>query len=265
VVTSAERSLRSRPARSLPLVRVLAAREFQIRYRQSKLELAWSLLAPVMVIAVYGLVLTRVFQASGGGVPYLSLVWTGMVVWTTFATAVGGGVHALLGNADLISKVYFPREVLPLAVVGAALFDLLIGMTVLIALVAVQMGSVSVDVLWAIPVSIVLLVWCSTIAILVSVTAVFLRDVTHVTRIGLQVGFFATPVMYATTNLPAGFELLNRLNPLAVCIESLRAAFLFQRNPELDLLGVHAVTGLIALVVVVAYTHSVEDRMIDVI
>lgn len=255
----------ARSRRTWGLVRVLALREFRTRYRQSVLEVAWSLITPAVLLGVYGVVLTQVFDVTSPDVPYLSLVWTGMVVWMMFSSAVANGVRSILSNADLISKVYFPREALPLSVVGAAFFDLAIGTAVLVPLVAIQVQTVSITAVAAVPVVLVLVAWTAAVTTFLATLAVFLRDVAHATVLLLQVGFFITPVMYAAGNLPDGFLFLNRLNPLAVCINALRDAILTQQWPNWPLLGLHAVGGVVAFVLAILYVRRVEDRMVDVV
>jgi ABC-type polysaccharide/polyol phosphate export permease len=257
--------IRIAAARSASLTRVLVVRELRLRYRQSVLEMAWSLINPVGLLVAYGFVLTRVFDLQSPNVPYLSLVWTGMVVWMTFSSGVGAGVHAIVGNADLISKVYFPREVIPFAAVGASIFDLAIGVAVLIPVVLVQVGEVGWPWLAAVPVIAVLVVWTAAVATFVSVLAVFVRDMTHAVVLALQVRFFVTPVMYPADQLPPGLSWVKEVNPLAVCISSLRASVLERRWPHWSLLGIQAVAGTAALVLAVAYCRSTESRMVDVV
>lgn len=254
-----------RAERTWALVRVLAAREFRIRRRQSAWDTAWSLVTPVVVLVVYGVVITQVFGVEDHGVPYLSLVWTGMVVWTMFATAVGAGVQSLVSNGDLISKVYFPREALPFADVAASLFDLAIGGVVLLVLILVQIGGFAATAFAALPAMVVLVLWTAAVTCLLATVAVFVRDFTHITRLLLQVGFFATPVMYSADLLPDWLRTIEKLNPLAVCIDALRDALLIQRWPDWPLLGAHAFAGAVLVVLAVRYTASVENRMVDVV
>ncbi len=258
-------AMASRASRSWPLLTTMVRRELRVRYRQALLEMAWSLVTPVVVLAVYGVVLTQFFGVGGDGVPYLSMVWIGMVAWTMFSTAVGSGVHSIVGNADLVSKVYFPREVLPLSVVGASLFDLCIGVAVLVPLLAVQVRAVSMTAFAVVPVGLVLLVWTAAVTVLVAVVAVFVRDLVHATRLLLQVGFFATPVMYSQRDLPSSFQTLHDANPLAVCIDAWRDALLHQQWPDWRLLGLHGLAGVLLFAGSIAYTRRVEDRMVDVI
>lgn len=247
------------------LVRVLSVKEFRLRYRQSTLELLWSLVTPVVTMVVYGVILTMVFDADGGGMPYASMVWAGMVVWMPFAAAVGGSAQSIIDSSNLVTKIYFPREVLPLAVVGTSLFDLAIGTAILIPLAAVQVGSISWTALAVVPVLTVLLIWSAAISILVAVLSVFVRDTVHVTRLALQVGFFATPVMYPASFLPEQLRALGLWNPLAVCIEGMRNSLLLGRWPSWGPLGVQAVLGSVLLVAAISYTRSVETRIADLL
>src|SRR5687768_8544554 len=94
-----------RARRTWALLRILAPREFRTRYRQSVLDIAWSLISPVVILVVYGIILTRSFGVDGACSPYLSSAWTGLVIWTFFATAVGTATWSLLSSADLLAKV----------------------------------------------------------------------------------------------------------------------------------------------------------------
>lgn len=246
------------------LLWVLTVREFRSRYRQSRLELAWGLITPVVTLAIYGLFLTKLFGVDGGGAPYLSLVWSGMVVWMMFSTAVNTGVTSLTGNADLITKVYFPREALSLSVVGASLADLAIGGAVLVPLVAVQVGRIGPELVAILPIVLVVLVWTAAVTVFVATVAVFVRDAVHATRLVVQVGFFATPVMYSAADLPEELRLWETLNPLAVCISALRDVVLFQRWPGWALAW-QGLAGLVLLVGAVLLTRATEDRMNDVL
>lgn len=122
------RSLIARCHRTLQLVRVLAPRELRVRYRQSLLDLVWALISPIVILIVYGLVLTQSFGVNGTCGPYLSSAWIGLVLWTFFGTALGSSVTSLISASDMVTKLYFPRETLPLAMVGSALADLGIGL-----------------------------------------------------------------------------------------------------------------------------------------
>ena len=260
-----DQGYRQRFERAWPLLRVLTLREYRARYRQSLLDIGWSLVTPLTLLAVYGLIFSVAFDVDGEGVPYLSFVWAGLVVWTIFSSGLGMGSIALLSNADLLSKVYFPREVLPLAMVGTCIIDLGISLVVLAGLVAVQIGSVSVTVLGAIPSLAVAVVWTAAAAVFTAALTVFVRDVAQVVQLFLRVAILATPVMYGPSVLPESFQFLVWLNPIAVAIGGVRDSVLYQAWPDWTALGIQGAAGVLAFVLAIAYTRSVEGRMTDVI
>lgn len=245
------------------LVRALAEREFKTRYRQSVLDVAWGFVSPIVIMAVYGVILRQAFDVEGDGLPYLSFAWLGVVVWTFFATGLGTAIPSLLQSAELVSKVYFPREAVPLAAVCAALVDLAIASATVVALAFVQHVPPGRTVVAAAVPLAVLLVWTAAIAVVGGVLSVFVRDVNHFAQLALRVGFFATPVMYPVSHLPGELRWLGTVNPVAVAIEALRDTVLRDRWPDWELLAVHGAVGLVVLAGAILYTRSVEDRIVD--
>jgi len=259
------RGYRGRLDWTIDLVRVLAPREVRSRYRQSVLDIAWALITPISVLVVYGVVLTQSFNVSGNGTPYLSMAWSGLVLWTFFAGGIGGAAVSLIYSADLITKVYFPKEAIPLSMVGASLVDLGIGLITVAVLVPLQ----GIPISWTIPIAVlpllVLVVWTAALSVLVAVVAAFIRDVPHVVQLVIRVGFFATPVMYDAESLPDALKWSATWNPVAVAIEGFRDAVLRGDVPDLALLGVQLLVGALLLVVAVRYTRAVESRLTDVV
>lgn len=260
---SASQLLR-RVRRTIELDLMLVPREVRVRYRRSFLDAGWALITPIALLAVYGAVLTS-FGATATCGPYISTAWIGLVIWTFFATATSGGVTSLVGSADLISKLYFPREALPLAMVGAALVDLGIGVATIAPLVLVQ--GVDPTITWvAFPIAVlVAVVWAAAISVIVATVAAFVRDLVHLVNLLLRVGFFAVPVMYEASALPSQLAWTATANPLAVAITASRESLLCGQWPSFGLLGLHLVAGLAVLALGIVYTASVESRITDVI
>ncbi len=263
--TGHQPTLVSRSVRTVGLVGVLTLRELRVRYRQSVLDVAWALISPIVILAVYGLVLTQSFDVSAGCGPYLSSAWLGLVVWTFFATAAGTSVTSLITSADLITKVYFPREALPLSMVGASLADLGIGFATVLILLPVQGIRFDWPALGAILPLAVVIVWAAAISVFIAVISAFVRDVPHAVQLALRVGFFATPVMYEASFLPPGLAWTASVNPVAVCITALRQCLLCGQWPNGGLLIVQLAAGLVTFGLAILYTRSVEARITDVI
>lgn len=223
-------------------------RELRLRYRQSLLDMGWALIGPAVTLAVYGVVLTQSFDVTARCGTYLQSAWLGLVLWTTFATGVGGSVSSLVTAAPLITKVYLPKEALPLAQVGSAAVEGAVGMVLLFVLLAVQGSAFGWAALWLIPAVVVLLTWTCAIGVFLASMAVFARDLVHATSLALRVGFFASPVMYESNHLPAAFAWTATYNPVAVCIDAARAGLLCGERPDARLLAIHGVVAVFVLV-----------------
>lgn len=260
-----EHGLAVRAVRTLQLVRVLTPRELRIRYRQSVLNALWAVVGPVAVLVIYGIVLTQSFGVTGSCSSYLTSAWAGLVIWTFFASAVGSACIALVSSADLISKLYFPREALPLAAVGAALVELTVGTVVLLGLVVFHEDGLTTMAVTALLPVLVIIVWASAVSIFVAALAAFTRDVVHGVSIFLRVGFFASAIMYEADDIPSAFAWTTDANPVTVAATGVRDAVLCGTSPPIGLLTIHLALGLAALVAAVLYMRSVESRIVDVV
>lgn len=255
----------ARERQTWTLLQTLAPREFRVRYRESYLDLAWALITPLVLLAVYGVILTQAFDADGGCAPYLSAAWVGLVLWTFFSGAVFQASNSLVGSGELVTKIYFPREALPLAEVGVSLVDLALGGATVVIVAGVQGVQPSVTVIAAIPAVVLLVVWTAAVGVLVSALTVFVRDVAHAVNLGLRAGFFATPVMYDASFLPADLRWIVDVNPVAVAIVAVRESVLCGIWPNWGLMAVHGVFGITLLVLALLYVRRYESHMVDVL
>lgn len=247
-----------------PILRRWVVREHKTRYRQSILNVLWAIVTPLGLLAIYGVILTHSANVDGEGVPYLTFAWAGLVIWQTFASALNVAVPSLVSSADIISKIWFPREVIPMAATCAAGVDLAFGLTSLMVLALVQgirpgLAAFSV----VIPLTI-LITWSLALGIGLAILNTFIRDVTHGIRLALQIGFFATPVVYGVTFLN-GIPYLVALNPMAAAIEGVREALLRGEVPDSRWYLAHLVGGFVALAMALWYARAVEHRITDVI
>ena len=194
--------------RTWALLKILTPREFRVRYRESVLDLAWAVITPLVYLVVYGVILTQAFGATGSCAPYLSSAWTGLVVWTFFSMALGTATSSLILAAPLTSKIYFPRESIPLADVGVNGLDFAIAFLTVFVVAGIQGITPTVTVLGALPVLLLIVVWTAALCVLSAALAVFIRDLTQAVQLFLRAGFFATPVMYEASFLSSGLAWL---------------------------------------------------------
>lgn len=256
--------IRQRIAWVASLIPTLAVRDLRARYRHSILDLTWALLTPMLTLAVYGTILTKSFSVEAACSPYLSSAWLGLVIWTFFATGVGNAVTSLIASGDLITKVYFPREAIPLASVASALLDLGIGLISLIAVLLFQRVHIGTSSLWALLALSVVIVWSAFLSVITSVLAVFSRDVVHAVHLMLRLAFFATPVVYESSFLPPAFAWVTTWSPIAVALDGLRTSVLCGTRPDVKLLVIQLAVGAGLLLLSIPYVGSVESSLADV-
>lgn len=262
--TAVSPRMRYRLSRTWVLLKILAPREFRVRYRESALDLAWAVITPLVYLAVYGVILTRAFGAEGSCAPYLSSAWTGLVVWTFFSGALGMATSSLISAAPLTSKIYFPREAIPLAEVGVNGLDFAIAFVTIFIVAGLQGIRPSLTVIGAVPVVLMVVVWTCAASIFISALAVFIRDLTQAVQLLLRVGFFATPVMYVASFL-GSLAWLAVINPIAVGIDGLRRTLLCGLWPNWQLTAVHLIIGSALLVAALFYMRAIEQRLADVL
>lgn len=262
--TSTPTTLGQRLGRTYALLKILVPREFKVRYRESVLDLAWAIITPVVYLIVYGIILTQAFGAEGGCAPYLSSAWTGLVVWTFFSGALAMSTSSLILSASLTSKIYFPRESIPLADVGVNAIDFAIAFLTIFLVAGIQGVVPSVTIIGAIPVVLLVVVWTCALSIFASALAVFVRDLTQAVQLFLRAGFFATPVMYEASFL-GSLEWIATVNPIAVGIDGLRRTLLCGLWPNWTVLAIQLAIGSVLLIASLLYMRSIEQRLADVL
>jgi lipopolysaccharide transport system permease protein len=246
------------------LLWVLVARDVRVRYKQTLLGGGWAILRPLLAMAVFTLVFGRLAKLPSEGAPYPVFVLAGLLPWTFFSTSVTGAAESLVGTQGMISKVYFPRLLIPLSTLGVALVDMAVGLGVLAAL-SLWYGVVPGATMLVLPASLILLL-LATLAVgtLLSALTVSFRDFRHLVPFLLQVWLYATPVVYSAALVPPRWRWLLYINPVAGPVDGFRAAFLGRRP---DLLGMTTSLGISAMLLLVAilYFSRVERRLADIL
>lgn len=219
------------------LLRLWTLREVQVRYKQSLLGVAWAILNPLALTAIFTLVFSRMVTVETGGIPYPIFAYTALVPWTFFATALGFGIPSLVNNMNLVTKIYFPREILPLASVGAAFVDFLMASVVFVGLMLVYHVYPTITSLWVIPLVALQIMLAAAIALIGSSVIVLFRDMRFLVPLVTQIWMYATPIIYPVELVPEHWRTLYFLNPMASIIDGYRRALLLGQAPQLDALA----------------------------
>ncbi|HWG73756.1 MAG TPA: ABC transporter permease [Acidimicrobiales bacterium] len=247
------------------LIRTLVERDLRIRYKQTVLGFGWAVVGPV----VFMLVFTVFFQSAGhfatAGVPYALFSYTALVPWTFFAEGVTLGSMSLISNLMLLNKVYCPREVFPIATVITAAFDAAVSALVLLVLFAIYQYPPAITTLW-VPVLIALEVaFTLGVTLFASSVLIYLRDVRYVVPLAVQVGMFASPVIYGINVIPAGLRPAYAIaDPLGPIIASFRLTVLHNQPPDWGLLGLAALASAAWLTGGYALFKRLETGIADI-
>ncbi len=242
----------------------LALRDVKVRYKQTALGIAWVLLQPLLAMGIFSIVFGQRGLATAG-VPYPVFVIAGLVPWFYFANATAGASGSIVGNTQLISKVYFPRLAIPLAAVLANLVDLAIGLLLLLLILVAFGVGLSLKLL-LLPILIVLAVLTAlAVSVWLSALDVQYRDVRYAVPFLLQVWLFATPVIYSVEDLPERWRPLLALNPMSGLIESFRYVLLSTGEPPLPKLMLSTLIVITVLGTGLLYFRRMERTFADVI
>lgn len=255
------------------LLGLLVRRDLQARYRDSVLGFLWTLIRPVVQFLMYYLVLGQFLRAAEGIPQFAIFLFAGLTIYSFFAEMVYGATTSVLSNAGLVKKIYLPREIFPLASIGAAAFMFLVQVVVLLAgAILFQALPSPVQMLWFFPAVLLILVYGLAFGILLSALNVYLRDVQYVTDVVMMLAMWGSPIVYSWTMVGPAFAQLGlpewalevyTNNPITLAVLAFRQAFWGAGTPAdypPDLALRMLVAGVIGVVVLVI-SHRVFSRL----
>lgn len=247
------------------LLYTLSVHRVRVRYKQSALGIAWAIIQPLALMLIYTLIFSLVTRVPSRGLPYAAFAYAALVPWTMFSNALTNASNSLVSHSQLVTKVYFPREILPLTYVAAALFDLLIASSVLVGMMIYYRIPVTANVLYVAPVVLLLALFTTAVALLLSALQVRFRDIGVAMPLVLQLWMFATPVIYSLDSVPPRLRPFYVLNPMVGIIENFRRVALEGAPPDLGSLGSAALVSLALLPCAYVYFKRADATVADVI
>jgi lipopolysaccharide transport system permease protein len=246
------------------LLYILAWRDVKVRYKQTALGIVWVVVQPLLMTMIFTVVLGRLARVPSEGAPYPLFVYVGLAPWTFFSGAVSGGANSLVGNAQLITKVYFPRLIIPAASIAARLVDLLISLSLLFCLLLYYRVPPTWHLLMAPALILLMTLLAFAIGSLISALNVKYRDAGLILPVILQLWMFVSPVIYPSALVPERWRGLYALNPLVGIVENFRAAVLGQ-DFNWPALGVSALAAVASLVGSAYIFRRIESEFADLI
>ena len=244
------------------LLYFLVWRDVKVRYKQTALGIAWSVLQPFLTMVVFTIFFGRLAKMPSDGVPYPLFSLAALVPWTYFAAAATNGSSSLVGNQHLLAKVYFPRVLVPLAAVLMPAVDLAVSFGMLIVLMAWYHVAPTVAIL-ALPLYVALAVLTAfAVTLWTSALSVRYRDARYVLPFVIQIWLFLSPVAYPASMVPERWRLLYALNPMATVVEGFRSSLIGAPGPG-GMAAIAVVVVAAALAGGIAYFRSVEGSIVD--
>jgi homopolymeric O-antigen transport system permease protein len=229
------------------LLTQMVRRDLALRYKQAVMGFGWALFMPLLNTAVFSVIFTKVASLNTS-VPYPLFAYCGLVVWNFFASAQRFAVISLTSNLNLVTKVYFPREIFPFSAVIVCLVDFAVASTVLFGLMAYFRVPPPAQIVFLPLVVIVHVMFTAGVALLVSMANLFYRDVKYLFELILGVWMFATSVLYPVQYVPGRAGALLRINPMTPIIDAYRAVLLGTGPLDVQALGASALFSSVLMV-----------------
>jgi len=247
------------------LLYFLTKRDIKVRYKQTILGGLWAIIQPVLTMVVFTFLFGRMAKMPSDGVPYPIFVYAGLLPWTYFAGALSGASKSLVENSNLITKVYFPKIIIPASTALAGLLDFLIAMMVLVGMMVYYQFVPGFQIL-LFPFLVGLTFLCAVGAGLwLSALNVQYRDIRYVIPFLVYIWMFVSPVIYPVSLVPEKYHWLLALNPMGGVITAFRSSLLGHHPIDWSLLGISTITIVIIFLSGICYFRKMEKTFADVI
>lgn len=247
------------------LLYFLVWRDIKVRYKQTVLGAAWAVLQPFLLMVIFSVFLGRLAGVPSEGLPYPVFAYAALVPWTLFAASLMAASETLVGNSSLVSKVYFPRLILPVAAAGSFVLDFLIALAILLAMMVFYGIVPTVRALWVPLFAVLALLVAIGVSLWFAALNVKYRDVRHAMPLLVQVWLFATPIAYPSSLVPEAWRWAYGLNPMAGVVEGFRWSLVGTPAPPVGMLATSIGVGVVALAGGLAYFRRAEQHFADLI
>lgn len=231
------------------------------KYKNSFLGVLWSFINPLLQIAVYALVFQVILKSNIEN--YAVYLCCALIPWQYFSSVVLRGAAVIIDNGNILKKVYFPREILPISLVTSEGVNFLICSIIIIGFVLFSGIGLSFNIFWFFVILVIQYIVSLGVAFIVSSLSVYFRDLLHLLGVFMQLMFYATPIVYSINDVPAGFQWLLKLNPMSYLIEGYRDVFYNKVAPNFSSLGKGLIMGIVLCVVGYLIFRKLEKRFAE--
>lgn len=243
------------------LLKTNIKKEIRGKYKGSWLGILWTFLNPLLMLAVYSFVFPYILRVNVEN--YTIFMIVALIPWNFFTTAIQTGTGSVVANGNILKKVYFPREIIPISITTSQLVNFLI--TCIIMFIFIIFSGVGFSYHIIIFPLLVLIQYIITLAFtfVLSALTVFVRDIDHFVSVVLMLGFYATPIVYQANMLPEKFQWALKINPMAQIVEAYRAILYYHRMPDWKMLGIWSILSVVLLVLGYMIFKKLEKSFVE--
>lgn len=243
----------------------LVWRDVKVRYKQSVLGAAWAIIQPFVMMLVFTIFFGKLNKMPSDGIPYPIFFYSALLPWTYFSSSVTTGGISLETNRDLITKVYFPRGIIPAASALRALLDLAIASIVLAGMMVYYQYVPGVTLLLWLVLIVPLMLFTIGVSLIFAALNVKYRDIKHILPFAIQLGLFLTPIIYPMSQIPEKFHYLVALYPMSGLIQAFRASLIPDQSVAYPIVLISSVMAVVVFVVGVWYFRKTEETFADIV
>jgi len=226
------------------------------KYKGSFLGVLWSFINPLLMSLVYAIVFPIVLKSSQPN--YVTFIVIAILPWNWFTTTISQGTFCILGNSDIIKKVYFPRQILPISTATSGLINYIITIPIIIIFLLLSGIGLNFNILWIIPIALTQYILSLGIILITSCINVYIRDAEYIINFFITMLFYATPVLYSTSLFPEKYRWILYLNPMTTIINSYRDIFYYKHMPNIQLLLLVLAASTLLLLIGIALFKKLE-------
>lgn len=250
---------------SRELLSTWTRRDFKVRYSQSVLGATWAILQPLSLMIIFCIIFGFFIQIPSDGIPYPVFAYLTLLMWTFLANSLSTAIPSLVSNMNLVDKIYFPREILPLSAILVSIVDFCIAGTIFIPMMLYYQIEIGWTILLFPLILLIQVILTFGISLFAAAVNVFFRDVRFVIPLALQLWMYLSPVIYPISIIPEWLRPFYFLNPMAVLLDSYRRVVLHQQMPDWPYLGLAATISLVIIASAYWYFKRAERKFADLI
>ncbi len=243
------------------LLKTNIKKEIRGKYKGSWLGVLWTFLNPLLMLAVYAFVFPYILRVNVDN--YTIFMIVALIPWNFFTTAIQSGTGSVVANGNILKKVYFPREIIPISITTSQLVNFLITCIIMAVFIIFSGVGFSVHVLLFPLLVLIQYILILGLTFILSALTVFVRDIDHFVSVILMLGFYATPIVYQGEMLPKKFQIFLKLNPMAQLVEAYRSILYYHRLPDMTMLVVWGLGSIVLLVVGYLIFKKLEKSFVE--